>query len=551
MPDSTSFCPSAAELQVEQLGVEGDQIVITAAARRRSVRCPACGGRCVRVHSRYHRTLADLPWLGRAVILRVTVRRFFCDRARCRRRIFTEPLPVTAARYARRTTRAAGLLELLGFALGGRAAARLAERLGSGVAPNTALAAVRRAPAPAPASVRVLGVDDWALRRGQRYGTILVDLERRRVIDLLPDREAATFAAWLADHPGIEIISRDRGGAYAEGARLGAPDAVQIADRFHLVHNLVDATERCCTRHHAALREAALAVGPPASAPEVTRAATRQRRYSGLPANSPGPTAAEPRSAERRRRRLARYEQVKALGDAGVPKLQIAQRLQLDRKTVITWLSAGRFPERAIRRARVTRVTPFAEEIATFYDRGGTNAVALAHRLRALGYRGTDATVRRALAALRARRPPACGVAAAPDLPPRPSVRVPSARQAAWLLRKDVARLTDEERAYRAALEQQCPALATVRALGDRFAAMVHVRDPNALGPWLAEADRSELRIFAAGLRRDYDAVLAALCFRWSNGQVEGQVHRLKGIKRSMFGRAGFPLLRARMLGAA
>lgn len=551
MPDSTSFCPSAAELQVVQLGVEGDRMVITAAARRLSVRCPACGRRCARVHSRYHRTLADLPWLGRAVVLRVTVRRFFCDRARCRRRIFTEPLPVTAARYARRTARAAGLLELLGFALGGRAAARLARRLGSGVAPNTVLAAVRQAAAPSPTPVRVLGVDDWAFRRGQRYGTILVDLERRRVIDLLPDREAATFAAWLAAHPGIEIISRDRGGAYAEGARVGAPDAVQVADRFHLVHNLVDATERCCTRHHAALREAALVIGPPAPTSDVARRAGRRRRYSGLPANSPGPTAAERRSAERRLQRLARYEAVKALGDAGVPKLEIARRLRIDRKTIIAWLAAGHFPERAVRRARETRVTPFADEIAAFYDRGGTNAVALARTLRGLGYRGADATVRRALFALRARRPPACGPIATPDLPLRPSAQVPSARQAAWLLRKAVARLTDEERAYRAALEQQCPALATVRDLGDRLVAMLHARDPNGLALWLAEAEQSELRIFATGLRRDYDAVLAALCFRWSNGQVEGQVHRLKGIKRSMFGRAGFDLLRARVLGAA
>lgn len=303
--------------------------------------------------------------------------------------------------------------------------------------------------------------------------------------------------------------------------------------------------------HHASLREAAIVVGPPAPTPDVARQAGRRRGYSGLPANAAGPTAAERRSVERRQRRLTRYEAVKAFGDAGVPKLEIARRLQIDRKTVITWLAAGRFPERAVRRARETLMTPFANEIADFYDRGGTNAVALARTLRGLGYRGTDATVRRALISLRARRPPACGPVATPDLSPRPSVPVPSAGRAAWLLRKDVARLTAEERAYRTALEQRCPAIATVRDLGDRCVAMLRARAPNGLGPWLAEADQSELRIFATGLRRDYDAVLAALCFRWSNGQVEGQVHPLKGITRSMFGRAGFDLLRARVLGAA
>ena len=231
------------------------------------------------------------------------------------------------------------------------------------------------------------------------------------------------------------------------------------------------------------------------------------------------------------------------LADAGVSRSQIATRFQICRKTVIARLSAGRCPARAIRRARVRLVTPFAEEIAACYGRGGTNAVARAHRLRALGSRGTDATVRRAVAAWRARRPSACEGASTPDPPSRPSVPVASARQAAWLLRKYVS--------LHRALEQQCPALAMVRALGDRFVAMLHARDPSTLTPWLAEADRSEVRIFAAGLRRDEDAVLAARCFRWSNGQVEGQVHRLKLGKRAMYGRASFPRFRRRILPAA
>jgi transposase len=426
--------------------------------------------------------------------------------AACPRRIFAERLPATAARYARRTTRAAAALELLGFALGGRAGARLAADLGLASAPGTVLAHVRAAAPPAPATPRVLGVDDWALRRGQRYGTALVDLERRRVVDLLPDREAATFAAWLQAHPGVEIISRDRGGTYAEGARLGAPDAIQVADRFHLVHNLMAALERACVRHPGALRAAAEATGLVAPPAPQRREAGRVRRYSELPSDRPGPTKAEQRLADNRARRLAQYERVTALASLGRPKKRIARELGLSRGTVIARLAAGRFPERAERRWRLPTLTaPYAAEIAACYDAGCENAAELARALRARGYRGTDATVRRALAALRAARPrTAPGGVAAP-----PAVPVPAPRQVAWLLRKPDAQLTSDERAYLAALGTACPALAEARALALRFTTMLRERDPNALRPWLAVArrrrahgPRAARRRHAARLRR-------------------------------------------------
>ncbi|MEJ7811638.1 MAG: ISL3 family transposase [Gemmatimonadaceae bacterium] len=556
--DAVSLCPAPAELRFDQVVVSPDAITVVATARRAAVPCPLCRGLSRRIHSGYIRTLADLPWHGRRVRLEAHVRRFFCDTPGCRRRIFTERLPDTAASHARRTTRAAAALEVIGFALGGRPGARLAAALGLVGGAWAILAHVRAAPEAEHGTPRVLGVDDWSLRRGQRFGTILLDLERHAVIDLLPDREAATFAAWLRAHPGVELISRDRGGAYAEGARQGAPHAVQIADRFHLLRNLMAALERACTRHQAALRTSAEATHPKAAKP-LPKDVTRKRRYSGLPANRPGPTKAEQLSIGRRARRLARYEQVVALRAGGMSKSGVARTLGLDRRTVDTWLAAGRFPERAPRARPPHVLERFADFIAERYDAGLDNGAQLARELRARGFTGNDLAARRYLAELRRTRPrgssgPSSPTGAAPPSALFPAAVVPSPRETAWLLRNADTKpddLSAEQRAYVTAVCEQCPALARARRLADEFVHMLERSDANALGPWLAAAEQSELKAFAAGIRRDQDAVLAAVLFQWSNGQVEGQVHRLKLLKRAMYGRASFALLRKRVLRAA
>lgn len=542
MPDAVvALVPAPDELAVEHLAAEPGRLIVVAAARRAEAVCPTCGCASGRVQSRYERRLADLPWHGLAVALRVRVRRFVCAVPRCPRRIFCERLPGTAAAHARRTTRLAGALELIGLALGGEAGARLARELGmaAGASADTLLRVLQAGPRPrAEPPVRVLGVDDWAWRKGRTYGTVLVDLERRRVLDLLPDREAATLAAWLRARPGVEIISRDRGGAYAEGAALGAPDAVQVADRFHLLRNLTGAVGEALERH----RRAVHAAVPPLERP----APTPYKRGGPVARRDPQPRAAERAKAATRARRLALYEQVMALRAAGLSQLAIERRTGVSRHTIIRWSAAGHFPERRDRAPRPTQVTPHAAYLRARWDAGCHNATRLWRELREhRGFRGGHSAVRDWITAhLRGgerRRMPAAAL---------PRTAHPAPRRAAWLWCKAAAALTAPERAYVDAVCAASPPLAEVRRLAASFRAMLAGRDPNALAPWLAAAERSELRPLATSLRRDRDAVLAAVCFRWSNGQVEGQVNRLKLVKRSMYGRAGFALLRRRVLAA-
>jgi transposase len=538
--------PHLAGLRVKQVVAADDGVYIDLRKIADTGRCPRCRRPSRRVHSHYTRRIADLPIADRAVVLRLRVRRFRCSASECSQRIFAEQVPGLAGRRARRSLPLLASLREVGFALGGRPGVRLGSRLRLPASRSTLLRLVRTTPLPASEPPRVLGVDDWAWRRGQRYGSILVDLERHRPVDLLSDRTAESLATWLREHPGIDVISRDRAGAYADGARQGAPDAVQVADRFHLLANVGELLERVLGGRRTALRQAAAAVDRAMSQsipPETEVPAT-----SDAP---PGRIRAQERQQERRAQRLARYDAVVALHQQGHSHAAISRQMGLGRRTVRHYLRAGAFPERAAPSARPTMLAPYEPYLRTRWMAGCHNAYQLWREIHGRGFPGQPANVRRYVAQWRPKPgrsgPPARKTVAeslAPTPPARQPTPVPSPRQARWLLLRATDTLTPEERTYRVALLDAEPAIREAQQLAADFGALVRTRDGPGLTTWLDRADASglpEIRSFSAGIHRDRSAVDGALGSVWSNGQTEGQINRLKALKRQMYGRQARP----------
>lgn len=544
-----TILPDPTHLHLEHIRVDTDVITLVVASKEECAPCPLCHERAHRVHSHSVRTRADLPWNGVAVRLHLTVRRVLCVADDCRRRIVAGQFPGLTAPYARRTKRLTDVVELIGFALGGEAGARVLTALTLDASPDTLLRVIRHAALPEHETPRVLGVDDFTCRRGRRHGTVLVDLERHCRIDVLSDRTTEAVRQWLAEHPGVESIGRDRGGAYAEGARQGAPDAVQVAARFHVLGNLREAAERLLQRHYHCLHDIPPAPSEPDSAPSIEATDEPDQAEPGQ-----SQTRAQREAAERRSRRQARYEAVMRLHDAGMSSRASAREVGLSRHTVQRFICADGFPEGAPRRPRPGMLTSYEAYLRERWNGGCQNAQQLWREIRAPGFGGLCSQVRHALATWRSvpERPGKQNPAVSPPAPP-PAESV-SARQAGWLLFGAPEEVDEDGQRHLIHILEHCHDAATIRPLIQDCRSLMREFDGAALDDWRAAGERTgstELVAFATGLRRDRAAIDAMLGIVWSNGQLEGQVNRLELLTRQMYGRAKLDLLRQRVLYSA
>ena len=503
-------------------------VLILARSAAGDAACPGCGSVSRRVHSRYARRLADAPAAGRRMVIRLTVRRFFCPVPVCRHKTFAEQVLGLTVPYGRKTAPMAGALRDIAVALAGRAGSRLASALGMPASRQVLLRLVMATPDPAACAPRVLGVDDFAVKRGQNYGTVIIDCETGAPLDLIDGRDARPLADWLAAHPGVEIICRDRSGSYAEGARTGAPDAIQVADRFHLWQNLAKAVEKCVAAHRGCLCE-------PDPGPAAGEEATPPEEPATAPAPAPEPDG---KFAERARRHHAMVHELLAQG-RGIR--EIARHLGWGRHTVQRYARAATWQEMADGRWQAPRpsiLDPFKPHLDQRAAQGCGNAARLFRELAALGYAGSYSTVRDYLDQ---RRP-----ADVPLPPPPPTVRDVTN----WLTRRPDT-LTEDQKPLLKAILDRCPELQAASDQVRGFATMITHLTGQHLPQWIAAARDAGLpgiASFAKGLEQDLDAVTNGLTMPWNSGPVEGRVNHIKMVKRQMFGRAGLPLLRKRVL---
>jgi transposase len=451
-----------AGITIDSIDPSVNELVIGLACNAPSMPCPECQQPSFRIHGHYQRTVAELPCAGRTVILALTVRKFVCGTPTCPRRIFSERLPGLVQSYARMTTRLIALLQALGLATGGQQGTRLADRSAIATSPSTLLRHLMQLPPPVARAVRVLGVDDWSWKKRHRYGTLLVDLERHKIVEILADRENATLERWLREHPEVKIVSRDRGKDYARAVTRAAPQAQQVVDRFHLVRNLAEILQKILAHCRSEIRQ-----------PEAHLLQAQQERETParpLPLSATWqqrtPPHIEVAHQARQASRDDRFRQMTALRAYGLTQAEVANRMGMSERAVRTWLKRGAAPTWKRQSRRRSVFDPYAPYVLERWQEGVHEAKQLYEEIRAQGFRGTVRIVQRFVQAL-VDEPKAIA------LPEASAAERFSANKATWLFIRDPNHLTPEEQAELELICLRSQSARTTYALTQQFMTML------------------------------------------------------------------------------
>lgn len=541
--------PDQSSLEPCRVRKDNDRWTVTAMASPAEAKCPDCGVPATARHSRYLRHLKDLPVQGRAVKLMIRVSRWRCRNPECERQIFCQRLNEVAHKHARETKRFGEVLQLLGHTLGGRPGERLSARLGLLVSNDGLLRRVKRwAMSRAPLQpITALGVDDWAWRKGYgRYGAILVDWRRRKVADRLPECTGVAVEPWLRQHPGVKVISRDRQGWLAEGGRRGAPAAQQVADRCHLIQNLQPAvqTELACQRAHLTIPAGEFTRTTETERSPVSTVAMRPRRVR------PNPSQEEVRR-QRQQQKAELFQMVKSLRAQGLKGIDIMRQAGISRGLAGKWLRLEECPPRAKRTSQPGMTEDFREELWRRWEQGQQEGKQLFAVIRERGYVGSYASLMRFLAPWRAARGATSKASSPKEVIHPGALRHISPRAAVVLLSKPKPQLNGKQTEMVQILKRRCPGFATMRHLVLSFRSILCRGKVSSLRRWVEKAQGSGFKAiggFVRQLTKDWAAVENAVKHVWSNGPVEGHINRLKTLKRQMYGKAKFDLLRARTL---
>jgi transposase len=526
-------------LSIKGIEVSNKRIDIKAQSLQKESACPSCGVLSKRIHSHYERTLLDLPWADYGVRMQLKVRRFRCREDLCERKVFTERFTTRICSYARRMARVWEVIKQINIETSSRSTSRISKTIHTPVSSSTTLRKLHALALPEMKKAFVIGVDDFAFRRSQSYGTIIANLETNQPIDLLPDRTSTTLANWLKAHPEVTIIARDRSTEYANGISQGAAKAKQVLDRWHLLKNLTEALERVVQQQQQAIAKVAKTWG----------IQPRQRTKNEELARE-----------QSRQQRQQRYQAIRSLHEKGKNLSEIQRELGFHPSTIRRAVAGDALPERHANHTAPSILQPFIAYLEQRWSEGCRNASQLWRDIKLEGYPGTDKQVlrwaqERREVPFKHRTIDPTTVKQLPPAPPSRSTKVSLApRQLAWLLQKPEDALPDDESLLLADLLDAAPQLKTARTLAHDFQALFFKKKAELVDTWMAQAQAcsmTPLQTFATGLQRELEAFKAAVTLPWSNGPLEGNINKLKCIKRQMYGRASFPLLRKRVLLAA